>query len=151
MERTNLSFDFSTLQHTLFMLSENHDSSDLARVRDELNSLFVKSSCKRVLYTENIDNLFFGIKVYPCIDGNDAVALLGDREPDIFKSYEVEFDSKLFDTMMDLTGPELSAITIYPVYHSVYDLEVIDNIKSTIDQYYATSGEYINIKSLYNA
>ena len=147
MERVNTSFEFSILERTLFGLSEDHANTTLARIKDELNKFFVKSKCKEVLYTNNTDNLFFGIRVYPSIDGSKAIELLGDNEPEVFDSYSVEIDSKLMDPITDLTGKELTALLIYNIYYTIYNPAIIDQVKFTIDAYFASSGEYIALSS----
>lgn len=147
MERVEVGFDFSILEKTLFGLDVDHANTALSRIKDELNKFFIKSHCKDVLYTNNIDNLFFGIRVYPTIDGSKAIELLGDNEPQIFDSYSVEIDSKLLDPITDLTGKELTALLIYNIYYTVYNINIIDQVKYTIDAYFASSGEYIALSS----
>lgn len=147
MERVNTSFEFSVLEKTLFALDEDHANTTLSSIKDELNKFFIKSKCNEVLYTSNIDNLFFGIRVYPRIDGAKAIELLGDSEPDIFDSYSVEIDSKLLDPITDLTGKELVALLIYNIYYTIYNPDIINQVKYTIDTYFATSGEYVILSS----
>lgn len=142
----NMAFSFKPLEKYLFELPENHDDTTLAKIRIELDAFFTKVKCREVRYTTNTDKLFFGIKVYPMIDGSDVINLLTNEYHDepLFSGYYVEFDSKLFDPMVDLTGDELLGILLYSIYHSVYDDAVINEIIAEVDRYMAITGTSIS-------
>ena len=147
MERVASNFDFRTIENIMFNMNNNHSSSDLARLRNELNKFFIKARCKEILYTINTDKLFFGMRVYPAFDGNKTIEILGDAKTSIFEEYYVEFDSKLFDPMLCLNKRELTSILLHEVGHIVYDTETIDEVKRQIDMYFAKSGDYVDINS----
>lgn len=147
MERVANIQNIKPLEVLLVNMDENHSSSTLNKIKSTLNSFFVKSNCKEVLYTRNTDKLFFGIRVYPVIDGNKALEIVGDSENTISTGYYLEYDSKLFDPMLYLSGEELTALTLHEVGHIAYDVGVYDEVKNAINMYFAKSGNSMNLKS----
>lgn len=140
-------FDFSILEKTMFALDNDHSSTALNRIKSELNKFFIKSQCKEVLYTNNTDRLFFGMKVYPVMDGNDAIEMLGSNDAQIPSGYYVEIDSKLVDPMLYLDGEELVALLLHEVGHIAYDTDNIYEVRNQIDMYFAKSNDYIDLRS----
>lgn len=147
MERVASSFDFRTIEKLMFNMEENHSSSDLSKLKNELNKFFIKARCKEILYTVNTDKLFFGMRVYPVFDGNKAIEILGDSKTSPFEEYYVELDSKLFDPMLGLNKREKTAILLHEVGHIVYDTATIDEVRAQIDMYFAKSDDYADINS----
>ena len=147
MEQVNSRYDFSQMERIMFNMSDNHSSSDLAKLKNELNKFFVKAKCKEVLYTINTDKLFFGMRVYPVFDGNKAIELFGDNKTSPFEEYYVEFDSKLFDPLLNLNKREKTAILLHEIGHIVYDTSTIDEVRANIDMYFTDSNEYVDINA----
>ena len=147
MEKVNSRYDFSMIERIMFNMDDNHSSSDLAKLKNELNKFFIKAKCKEVLYTVNTDKLFFGMRVYPAFDGNKAIEILGDGKASPFEEYYVELDSKLFDPMLGLNKREKTAILLHEVGHIVYDTATIDEVRSQIDMYFAKSDDYLDLNS----
>lgn len=146
VEKINANFDYSIIEKILFGLDEDHSSSKLVQLKNEINKLFIKAKCKEVLYTTNNDKLFFGMRVYPVMDGEDAVNVITEEKPAIFNKYYLEFDSKLFDHMMCLDGKELTAILLHEIGHIVYDTSTIDEVKNNIDMYFTNTGDAMSTK-----
>lgn len=147
MERVASHFDFSTIEKLMFNMEDNHSSSDLSKLKNELNRFFIKARCKEILYTVNTDKLFFGMRVYPVFDGNKAIEILGDNKTSPFEEYYVELDSKLFDPMLGLNKREKTAVLLHEVGHIVYDTATIDEVRSQIDMYFAKSDDYVDINA----
>lgn len=147
MEYINTKYDFSIIEKLMFMISEDHSSSTLNKLKNEVNKLFTKSKCKDILYTNNTDKLFFGMRVYPLFDGDDTMEILGDSKTKIFEKYYIEFDSKLFDPILGLTEKELTAILLHEIGHIVYDIGTIDVVRKNIDLYFADADEYVDLKA----
>ena len=149
MEKVNSNFDFSIIDKILFTLDEDHSSSTLSKLKSEINRFFYKAKCKEILYTMNTDKLFFGMRVYPVINGNDAIELLGDSKIKPFNSYYIEFDSKLFDPMLGLEDKELTAILLHEIGHIVYDVGTIDEVKKHVDMYFYNTDTTVDFKPTY--
>lgn len=147
MERTASNFDFKILEVTLAKLDSDHSSSALSKIKNELNKFFIKAKCKDVFYTVNTDKLFFGMRVYPVISGEDTLRLLGDEHTEFFEGYYVEIDSKLLDPMLYLEPGELVALLLHEIGHIAYDTDTIDEVRAQIDSYFARSGESFSLKS----
>jgi hypothetical protein len=147
VQKVNSNYDFSTIERIMFNMEENHSSSDLNKLKNELNKFFIKAKCREILYTVNTDKLFFGMRVYPVFDGNKAIEILGDNKTSAFEEYYVEFDSKLFDPMLGLNKREKTAILLHEIGHIVYDTGTIDEVRSQIDMYFAKSGDYVDLNS----
>ena len=87
MERVADNFNFNTITGILSGLDENHSGDKLSELRDELDKFFMNAECREVIYTTNIDKLFFGMRVYPLIDGEDAMNLIQEPHPVAFNKY----------------------------------------------------------------
>ena len=147
MERVLSNFNFSTIETILENLDADHSSSRLSKLKSELNKFFNKAHCNEVLYTLNTDKLFFGMRVYPVINGDDAMEILSTERSKLFEKYVIEIDSKLTDPMLALDGKELTAILLHEVGHIVYDTGTIDEVKNQVDMYFANTGDTLDVKS----
>ena len=60
----NINYDFSAFINVFNRMKEHGSAtpSDLGTLKNELNGFFKDSKCKDVLYTNNTDKMFFGIK-----------------------------------------------------------------------------------------
>ena len=144
MQSFKSNFDFSKIESILFMLDEDHSGAKLNLLKSEINKFFFKAQCREVLYTVNNDKLFFGMRVYPQIEGNDVVDIMSDDKPKTFSKYYIEFDSKLFDPMLGLDKKEITAIMLHEIGHIVYDTGSIDEVRKNIDMYFTNTGDYLS-------
>ena len=144
MQSFKSNFDFSKIESILFMLDEDHSGAKLNLLKSEINKFFFKAQCREVLYTVNNDKLFFGMRVYPQIEGNDVVDIISDDKPKTFSKYYIEFDSKLFDPMLGLDEKEITAIMLHEIGHIVYDTGSIDEVRKNIDMYFTNTGDYLS-------
>ena len=144
MQSFKSNFDFSKIESILFMLDEDHSGAKLNLLKSEINKFFFKAQCREVLYTVNNDKLFFGMRVYPQIEGNDVVDIMSDDKPKTFSKYYIEFDSKLFDPMLGLDEKEITAIMLHEIGHIVYDTGSIDEVRKNIDMYFTNTGDYLS-------
>lgn len=147
MERVASNFNFENIEKILFNIDDAHSSSDLTKLKNELNKFFFKARCREIIYTLNTDKLFFGMRVYPAFDGDKAIEILGDGKTSPFSEYYVELDSKLFDPMLGLNKKEKTAILLHEVGHVVYDTATIDEVRMQIDSYFAKNNDYVDIKA----
>lgn len=144
MDKPANNFNFQTMEYALYTIRENHAMT--STLKSELNKFFPKVKCIDVLYTENTDKLFFGMRVYPVINSEDIIDILKDDKPLIINGYYVELDSKLFDPMLNLSERELTAMLLHEVGHIVYDTQTIDEVKKQVDMYLAASDDYLSDK-----
>ena len=134
---------FNRMRHT-----DTVTPDDLTELKTELNSFFKDSKCSDVLYTTNIDNMFFGVKVLPVIhpDGDpDIYDLLSSEDPYRVTSYLVEIDSKLLDPIMNLGSWQLLAIILHEVNALIGDSTPMDYARNALNTYLAANKEHIKI------
>lgn len=113
-----------------------------------LNKYFDPAKCVNLLYTQNIDKLFFGVYALPRIDATDVMKILfgsPDNERFIVKEYDLELDSRLFDDRLDLTPSQITAVLIHDVGHLVNDSAPVYTVKKELDRYMATQGTVLKI------
>lgn len=147
MERVSINENsMHAIENILVGLDEDHSSSRLNALKTEINRIFPRAKCTEVLYTINTDKLFFGMKVYPIFDGNEAIEIIAATRPKTFEKYAIEFDSKLFDLMLCLDQKELAAIMLHEIGHIVYDVGTIDEVKKNIDMYFAQTNDSMDSK-----
>ena len=139
----NNRYDLNKIDKLLGSLDNDHSSSNLLKLKKELNSFFLNSACKQVLYTINTDKLFFGMRVYVHISKNNSINLIESDKEHVFTEYSVEIDSKLYDPMLGLTDKELTAILLHEIGHIVYDSGNMESIKANIDMYFANNDVYL--------
>lgn len=144
MEKVMSNFNFSTIERIMGMMETDHSSSTLSTLKNELNKFFYKSKCKEILYTNNTDKLFFGMRVYPILSGTDVEDIIIDGRSTSIEGYYLEFDSKLFDPMLGLDEKELTAILLHEIGHIVYDTSTLDEVRKQLDIYIVKSGIDLN-------
>ena len=147
MEKVASSFNFSTIEKVMGLMVEDHSTSTLGTLKRELNKFFIKVPCKDIIYTDNTDKLFFGMRVYVVCDGTSIMTTMGDSKTVPFSGYYLELDSKLFDPMLALDEKELTAILLHEIGHIAYDTETIDEVKKQVDMYFAKMDENIDLKA----
>lgn len=147
MEKVASNFNFSNIENYMLTMDEDHSVSTLNLLKNELNRFFNKAKCRDIIYTLNTDKLFFGMRVYPLLDGSQILGLLGDNKTVPFNSYYLEFDSKLFDPLLNLNQKELTAILLHEIGHIVYDTATIDEVKAQIDMYFADTNGFVDLKA----
>ena len=104
--------------------------------RKELNKFFTDSNCVEIIYTPN-DQLFFGMSVYPMMTPEMIDAVLTSSNKIRIDRYKLEIDSKLFDTMLNLTAEEFLAITLHECGHVINDSSIIEQMRDVIHVYIA--------------
>lgn len=147
MEKVASAFNFNNMEVVLYNMDERHDQSTLNKLKNEINKFFNKAKCREIIYTNNTDKLFFGMRVYPAFDGNKAIEMLGDQKVSMIQEYYLELDSKLFDPMLNLDRRERVAILLHEIGHIVYDVGTINEVRAQIDMYFAGSDDYLDISS----
>lgn len=145
MERMRYNFDsfidaFNNMKRNCVATPE-----DLRTIKEELNKFFADSVCKEVLYTDNMDKMFFGIKIVPMIDADDIFEYLVDDQPQRVAKYVVEFDSHLLNPVQNLTATELLAMLLHEVSNLVGDSEPIEAARNALNAYLAANNDHIKV------
>lgn len=145
--RKNINYDFSEFLNTFADMKQRHTAtpSDLKVLKDELNKFFKDSTCKEVLYTNNTDKMFFGMKIIAMIDADDIYDYLVEDEPVRIGKYIIEIDSHLLNPILDLTERELLAMLLHEVGHMIGDATPIENARRELNSYLAANKDHIRI------
>ena len=124
----------------------NPSKENLETLKRYLNRFFEKTSiCSNIIYTSNIDKLFFGIYVLPSIQVSDIYYTNENTQiiepskltPDIPRilQYSVEFDSRLFGDDLGLTSGEILSFLLHDIGTLVNDNSPVKEIVKVIDKY----------------
>lgn len=145
MEVIQYNFDAFTEAFAKIKRAGQATPEDLNSIKLELNRMFSDSNCKEVLYTNNPDKMFFGIKIIPLIDADEIFDLLIDDEPVRVEKYIVEFDSHLFNPLSMLEPRELLAMLLHEVANLVGNAEPIMDARNDLNRYLVTTNEHIKV------
>lgn len=111
-----------------------------------LNELFEEYTCNSVLFTNNTDNILFGINVSPTITDTDIIAIVLTDQPVQLNRYAIEFDLKLFN---ELDGMEVAAFVVEDIA-SLFLQNTIDIARSILDRILVSEEDYIEVKQSVN-
>ncbi len=128
----------------------NGKSSDLNKLKNELNRFFKGQKCREVLYTNNTDKVFFGMSVSPIMKDEDVVYILNSDNDYMVKEYYLELDSKLFGPELNLSNEELLAVLLHEVGHMVNSTEPVENARNVLDLYLAKTHSELDIAESIN-
>lgn len=143
----NINYDFSAFIGVFNKMKENGSvtPAELGTLKNELNGFFKDSKCKDVLYTNNTDKMFFGIKTIAMIDADDIFDYLVDDQPIRIDKYIVEIDSHLLDPIMNLSAEELLAVLMHEVSHLIGDAAPVENARNALNAYLAGNKDHIKV------
>lgn len=119
------------------------NKENLETLKRYLNRFYENTAtCDNIIYTSNIDKLFFGIYVLPKIRLSDiydaglkqSPAKVYPVIPRIMK-YSLEFDSRLFGDDLGLTSDEILSFLLHDIGTLVNDNSPVKEIIKTIDKY----------------
>lgn len=144
-------YDFSEFIEILNDIRYNNGkSSDLNKLKNELNRFFKSQKCREVLYTNNTDKVFFGMCVNPIMKDEDAVFILNSDDNYIVREYYLELDSKLFSPDLNLSNKELLAVLLHEVGHMVNSTEPVENARNVLNTYLAKTHSELDIAESIN-
>lgn len=142
-----IEYNFQPLYDTFLAIKSAYTAKPehLREIKDFLNKFFDDATCKEVLYSNNTDKMFFGIKIIPMIDSDDIYDFLIDDEPQRVEKYIVELDSHIFNPVLDLSPMELISLLLHEVNGIVGDASPIQRSRDALNAYLSTNGEHIKI------
>jgi len=134
MPDINNSYIFSNLDTLIFYLPEHlNDLNYMTSLKNAFNEIF-KSKCKEIAFSNNTDNLFFGIRVYPVFNNSELQSFCNGNTNINEFTYNIEFDSKLWDPIISLDASEMTALVIYAIYYST-NKNVLNSLVNNITAY----------------
>ena len=147
MALPTIEYNFTELIEAFNGIKESYTAKPehLRAIKAELNKFFSDAECKEVLYSNNTDCMFFGIKILPVLDSDDIYDYLIDDEPIRVEKYYVEMDSHLFNPILNLHPMELIALLMHEVNGMVGDSSPLENARNALNVYLSANGEHIKI------
>lgn len=139
-----INYDFSSIDDACADIILKQSPSNLNKLKIELNRFFKDSKCLEITCTQN-DSLFFGACVSPIVDQEMVIKILQTNDKVRFDKYTIEFDSKLFNPILDITPRELAAVVLHEVGHIVNDPNPVEQVRDAINFSVASKGESIKI------
>lgn len=127
------------------LLADKPSVEILDNLKKELNKYFSDSECKEVIFTNNTDKMFFGIKVMPVIDADEIYDYISGDEKIRIEEYLVEFDSKLFDPTLGLSIGESTALLLWEVDGLIGRSEPVDALRNYIAMYFEENNTHLKI------
>lgn len=124
------------------------DMSVLGDLKNAINSIFDENLCINVMYTNNTDKQFFGVRINPYMSPSDAIVILTTDEKVKLNKYQIEFDSKLFD--IGLNESELAAIVVYEISSMMDNTDVIDKVRFEAEKIMLENDDIVNIRDSVN-
>ena len=109
-----------------------------------LNGIFPGTRCKEVIFTQNLDNAFFGIRINPEMSKDMIINIISTGDIVSFTKYSLEIDSKVLDAQ--LTPEELAVYVLYEISAMICSNDVIDKLRSYIDIYLTSADDVISIR-----
>lgn len=145
MESEHLSRLYQDIRDCVQAIKNEPLQENLDMLGNALDKFFTDSKCLRVLYTPNVDKLFFGIYAFPKITGEEVVDILFKGSRYMVKEYWLELDSKLFTGFMMLTADEITALIVHDVASLVNNSAPAAVVKREIDNYLVKNNDVLKV------
>lgn len=126
-----INYDFSKMQSAFVHLKSGKIDRALKELKTELNNFFKDSECRKVIYTNNKDKMFFGMTTYAVLTNEEVDDIINNDNRVRVARYSIEIDSKLIDYGFD--SGEMTAILLHEVGHLVNDSSPAEEVRKAID------------------
>ena len=108
---------YEDLLNAIDAVKESPTSDHVEELRLGLNKILDtfgdKTECIGMVYTQNLDKLFFGLYVMPSIPCDTVINIITGDNKYIIKQFYLELDSRLFGLDLALTIPEIAALILH--------------------------------------
>lgn len=142
----------SVFLNILYMKPEDRvaspNISHLSEIKSVLNEIFKDNLCQDVIFTNNTDKQFFGVRINPLMSAQDALTILTSDEKFKLGKFQIEIDSKLLD--IELSATEIAAIVLFEISSMIDSYEVIDQVRALIDLHVLSEDDVISIRDSVN-
>lgn len=136
---------YDDIENAVGLIKNKPTQENIYELQRSLNRYFNESNCNGVIFTSNIDKLFFGLYIMPVIPADDIIKAITINMKITPKEYYIELDSKLFGDYVGLTVKEITAIIVHDVSHLVGDSSACEEVKKELDQYLADNDEVLKL------
>ena len=126
---------YMDIENSVDSIKDDPSQKNLKELQYVLNKFYDEAECKGVIYTNNIDKLFFGLIVMPEIKAEYVIDIITKDKRYIINKYYLEIDSRLFGDDLQLTSKEITALLLHDIGMLVNDSAPCENVKRAIDRY----------------
>ena len=140
---------YEDLLNAIDAVKESPTSDHVEELRLGLNKILDtfgdNTKCIGMVYTQNLDKLFFGLYVMPSIPCDTVINIItGDRKY-IIKQFYLELDSRLFGLDLALTTPEIAALILHDTMAITGSSAPVEEVKRAIDRYLKDNHEILKL------
>ena len=145
VEKQQLQSIYDDIEVCIENIKNDPSKANLADLQNSINKFFPDSRCINLIYTPNVDKLFFGVYVFPHVSGDEVVDILFHNTRYIVKRYSVELDSRMFTGQVMLTPGEITALLIHDISHLVNNSKPAETVKQELDEYLAKNNDVLKV------
>lgn len=145
ISKSQMQYIYMDLENCIDTIKKDPSQKNLRDLKDTLNKFYNDANCLGVIYTNNLDKLFFGLYVMPNIKADDIIDIITTDKRYIVKEYFVEIDSRLFGEDLNLTTSEITALFLHDIGLLVNDSAPCEIVKRAIDKYLEENHEILKL------
>ena len=140
---------YEDLLNAIDAVKESPTSDHVEELRRGLNKILDtcgdKTECIGMVYTQNLDKLFFGLYVMPSIPCDTVINIITGDNKYIIKQFYLELDSRLFGLDLALTTPEIAALILHDTMAITGSSAPVEEVKRAIDRYLKDNHEILKL------
>ena len=140
---------YEDLLNAIDAVKESPTSDHVEELRLGLNKILDtfgdKTECIGMVYTQNLDKLFFGLYVMPSIPCDTVINIITGDNKYIIKQFYLELDSRLFGLDLALTTPEIAALILHDTMAITGSSAPVEEVKRAIDRYLKDNHEILKL------
>ena len=140
---------YEDLLNAIDAVKESPTSDHVEELRLGLNKILDtfgdNTKCIGMVYTQNLDKLFFGLYVMPSIPCDTVINIITGDSKYIIKQFYLELDSRLFGLDLALTTPEIAALILHDTMAITGSSAPVEEVKRAIDRYLKDNHEILKL------
>ena len=132
----------------LDIIKQDPSQEKLNDLKRDLDKFFSEDTeCFGVIYTSNLDKLFFGLYVMPNVSADQVIRCITTNDKYRVDKYYLELDSRLFGLDLGLRTEEIAALLIHDIGALVNDSTPVEIVKRAIDGYLKDNHEVLKLSN----
>lgn len=104
-------------------------------IKEKLNELFTNAKCLDVIYTDNVDKMFFGVVVMPVFSNKEITSIItSESDWQSVTKYKVEIDSRLITGMISINVDECTSFLLHDIWATIHSNAPIIEARYSMDK-----------------
>jgi hypothetical protein len=140
---------YEDLLDAIDAVKESPTSEHIEELKNGLNKILNTFDdgieCLGVVYTQNLDKLFFGVYAMPSINSDDVIDIITKDTRHLITKFYLELDSRLFGMDLALTTPEIAALILHDTMAITGSSAPVEEVKRAIDKYLKDNHEVLKL------